>query len=368
MRPFTVLHTIETSGLGGAENVLLNIASRVDRERYRPLALVPRKGLLQDALEANGIRTHVIASRRWWDLRLPTGIARLCRENAVDLIHSHLPDQNFYSCLGGRLAGSRTLATFHGPVEFRNARAPKERLKLGVVRSQATHVVAVCDVVRQLLRQFGFAENRLSRIYNGVDREKYAHASPAGLRAQFGWPASTRLVGMVANVRISKGYDHFVRAARRVLEVAPDVRFVAAGDIDPVLGEPILALVKELGLEDRVKFLGFRSDVPAVLRDLDVFVLSSTSEGFPLVLLEAMAAGKSVVATRCGGPEEIVRDGDNGFLVQPGDDDALARRMLDLLANSPAALRMREAARATVDGFTIEGMIREYEALYERLR
>jgi glycosyltransferase involved in cell wall biosynthesis len=227
--------------------------------------------------------------------------------------------------------------------------------------------VAVCDVVRDALVGLGFPTARIARVYNGIDVAAFRAPPSAGIRAQFGWPDDTKVVGMVANVRVTKGYEYFVRAARQVLDADPSVRFVSAGDVDPVLGEPVLRLVRELQLEGAVRFLGQRSDVPALMRDLDVFVLPSTSEGFPLALLEAMAAGKAVVATRCGGPEELVQDGANGFLVPPADPGSLSDRIVRLLTDDVRARALGNKARETGQRFTVASMVANYQDVYQQV-
>src|SRR5260370_36662564 len=151
MRPHPILHSIETCGIGGGETVLLSLASRIDRGQYRSIAAVPEPGLLQDALEANGVRTHIVASEHWWDLRLPRGLSRLCRTEGVDLIHAHLPTQGFYGCLAGRLAGCRSVVTYHGPVGFRDVRSFRGSMKRRVVRSSAAVASRVCEGVRTAL-------------------------------------------------------------------------------------------------------------------------------------------------------------------------------------------------------------------------
>src|SRR5262249_17868053 len=122
------------------------------------------------------------------------------------------------------------------------------------------------------------------------------------------------------------------------------------------------------GLQDRFIFLGFRSDIPEILSELDVFVLSSVSEGLPLVALEAMAAAKPVIVTRSGGPQEIVEDGRTGLLIPPADSDALTEKICELFANPERAAALARTGRAKVESeFTLEGMICDYERLYERL-
>jgi glycosyltransferase involved in cell wall biosynthesis len=171
---------------------------------------------------------------------------------------------------------------------------------------------------------------------------------------------------MIANIRKPKGYEFFVRAARRVADRMPEARFVAVGDIDKDLGPPLRALVDQLGLQDQFFFVGSRPDVPEVLSSLDLFVLSSLSEGLPLVTLEAMAAGKPVVVTNTGGTSEVVQDSVTGFLVPPGDANALAARMCQLLENPVKAADMGAHARERVESqFTIPQMVQRYEQLYE---
>jgi len=363
--PTTILHTIETSGIGGAESVLLQIAARLNRGRFRSVAAVPERGALQQALEERGVATHIVQSRRWWDVRLPLGLARVCRQERVDLVHAHLPEYAFSGCLAGALVRRPVIATYHGQLDFWRANTWRGRAKLGVVRRSAAAAVGVCDDVRSTLLARKFPPERVRRIYNGVDVAAARASATARLRAQFGWPADTPLVGTVANIRITKGYEYFVRAARLVVDANPTVRFVAAGDVDPDLGPPIRALVTALGLDHHVKLLGFRPDVHGVLRDLDVFMMASTSEGFPLVLLEAMATGKAVVATRCGGTEELVWDGINGRLVPVRDPAALANAVLALLEDKRLAAQLSAAAAEDAAGFSVDHMVTEYEDLYD---
>jgi glycosyltransferase involved in cell wall biosynthesis len=363
--PKTVLHTIETSGLGGAETILIEVAAGVDRERFRSIAAIPSGGALKTALERRGVPTHVVSSDHWWDLKLPLGLASLCRREHVDLVHSHLPDQNFASCLAGALIRRPVIATYHGQLDFWRAKTWRGALKQGVVRRAAAATVGVCESVQSTLLDMQFPKERVRRIYNGIDVSASHRATSARLREAFNWPAETPLIGTIANVRVTKGHEYFVRAARAVVDAFPAARFVAAGDVDATLGPPLMQLVTELGLDEHVKYLGHRSDVHAVLHDLDVFVLASTSEGFPLVLLEAMAASKPVVATRCGGPEEIIWDGVNGRLVPVRDPAALAEAILGILRDPALAQTLRRAGAADAADFSREGMLREYEELYE---
>ncbi len=364
MKRRTIFHTIETGGPGGAETILLHLASRLDPARFRSVVLAPEAGWLLDGLRQNQVTTHLIAMRGRLDRTL-RAMARLVRAENADLIHSHLPDQNFHSCLVGRMTDRPVVTTYHGALDVSGARAT---LKTRVVRRFASATVAVSQSLMASLRSAGFGAERVFCIHNGVDTEHFAVAPSGRLRTELGCANGARLVGMVANLRRDKGYEFFVRSARLVADRVPQCHFVAVGEGDQESRARLEALVRELGLGGRFSFAGFRPNIPEVLAELDVFVLSSTSEGFSLATVEAMAAGRPVVVTRSGGPQEIVEDGRSGFLVPPADPENMAARVCDLLANPSLAEELGGNARRSVEQrFSLARMLAEYENLYQRL-
>lgn len=236
-----------------------------------------------------------------------------------------------------------------------------------LVRRAATAVVVVSDYLKRVLADAGFPTEKMVRIYNGVDLDRFARRAEGRLRAELGFPDNVKLIGMVANLRQSKGYEYLVQAARQVTDCIPEARFVAVGEREERIAKQLACLLRQLGLEDRFVFLGFRADVPEILSDLDVFVLSSTSEGLSIATIEAMAAGKPVVVTRSGGPQEVVEDRRTGLLVPPADPQALASRICELLQNPGLAATLSRNARAEAESkFSLTTMISEYASLYER--
>lgn len=361
----TILHTSETGGPGGAETVLLSLAAGCDPAQYRSLALVPKDATggdwLAQALRERGIEP-ILADAELWP---PRQIARLVREHQVDLIHAHLPDQNFYACVAGALTGCPVVATYHGAIA---ATSWRMRMKLWTVRRRARAVVAVSQYLRRELEQQGFPAHKLFHIYNGVETALFRPAAKGRLRAELGWNGSTTLIGTVANLRDSKDYEGFVRAARLVADRFPQARFVAAGHIDAAIGARVRKTLAELAMEDRFLLLGFRPDVPAVLADLDVFVLPSSSEGLSIATIEAMAAGVPVVATRSGGPQEIVEDGRTGLLVEASNPQALAAGVGEMLSDRARAAALASAGRSAVEErFSLRAMIEQYRAVYRRV-
>ncbi len=367
-KPLNILHTIETGGPGGAETLLVEIASHLNPAKFRSLALVPGNSWVQRQLSARGIQSFPLESRRWYNPRPLMQMLGVIRSERVDLIHSHLPAQNFYGSVAGRLSGKKSVTTYHGPVELQQSVGIRGRIQLQTARKASSFSTVVSDQMGNELRKAGFRSNRIIRVYNGVNVDLYRHAARGPLRQLIGANEVDPIVGIVANIREPKGYEHFVRAAKLVVDRVPNAHFVSIGDKHPVLFSELERLVSDLGLQNRITFLGFRADVPQLLPDFTVFVLSSLSEGFPFAAIEAMAAAKPSVMTRCGGPEEVAEDGVTGFLVPVADPQRMADRIVELISSPGRAQGMGNAARAKVlRDFTVEGMMQAYETLYQQL-
>jgi glycosyltransferase involved in cell wall biosynthesis len=186
------------------------------------------------------------------------------------------------------------------------------------------------------------------------------------LKAELGLGDEAVLLGAVGNVRPSKRYDVLLEAFRIVRERWPQAHLAVVGQARGELFESTLELRSSLGLEEAVHFLGFREDVARAFQGLDLFVLSSSDEGFSLSTVQAMATGLPIVATRCGGPEEILQDGVEGLLVEKNQPRELAEGILRILAMPDRGRSLGVAARErAVSGFSVDAMVGGYEALYE---
>ncbi len=344
--------------------MFLDLASHLDSRRFRSLALLAEEGWLSRKLQERGVQTFLVTTpglSHPWPL---AAMARLIRREGVSLIHAHLPDQNFYACLAGCLTGRPTVVTYHGEVERSRA---AQRLKLWFVARCAAAAVGVSRYIAGSLCDAAFPPDRVLCIYNGIELDRFQRCAPGRVRAELGCSPTTRLVGMIANQRQGKGYDYFVQAARLIANQVPECRFLAVGEMDSTSSAQLSALVRQLSLQDQFSFLGFREDVPEIVNDLDVFVLSSVSEGFSLVSIEAMAASKPVVVARSGGPEEIVEHGSTGFLVPPADVQGLASTVCHALQQPEQMKAIGLRARQSVERrFSLPRMVQEYEELYQR--
>jgi glycosyltransferase involved in cell wall biosynthesis len=364
----TVMHTVDTWGPGGAETVCVELAAGLDPSRFRSVASAIREGWVNDALRARGIDTSMTRTGRGpIDVAYLWRIAALARRKRADLIQSHLLTANLYCALASRMLGIPSVATFHGMVDVK-ANDRLGALKLRLITANVARLVFVSEALRQhFIRAHRVDDRRTVVVPNGIDPAIFRAAPHRALRAELGFADDIIIVGAAGNIRPAKGYDDLIRVAAKLRESCPRLRFVVAGEPGEPLYTSLLELRRQLGVEDRVTFLGFRGDIAAFHNGIDLYVSTSTSEGFSLTTIQAMATALAVVATRSGGPEEIVTDGVDGILVPVGDPDAMARVLAELTAHPERQRALGQAGRETVlRRFTLARMISSYEDLYER--
>jgi glycosyltransferase involved in cell wall biosynthesis len=247
-------------------------------------------------------------------------------------------------------------------------RINSDNLKYFLTGRLSTKIVVVSEYLKKdLIRIARFPPRKLKTIYNGVDWKRYNLPSDSMTkRKELNINPEEKVVGMVANLRPAKGYEYFIRAAAIIAKNIPKVKFLIIGEEEDKLKKRITKEINAFGLSDKVILLGFREDVPELLRILDVFALSSVSEGLSIATIEAMAAGVPVVVTKSGGPQEVVVEGKTGFLVPPKDEKSLAEKALLLLKSARLATSMGKDAQARVRlKFSIDTMIRNYQRVYQ---
>jgi glycosyltransferase involved in cell wall biosynthesis len=359
----TVLHLSSSSGPGGAETVVSSLASGLDSTRFRSVVCLFRDGWLRERCERLGLETHIIRIQGMLDLGWLRGFRQLLRERGVGLIHAHEFGANTYGTLAGRLAGVPVVATVHGRHYF--AESGRRRAAYRLVSRAAVMVAVSEDVKRYVVEATGASPDRVRVVLNGIGPVAPSAAEAGlGLRAELGIGPDERVVTSVGSLYPVKGHRYLLEAVPRILASCPSTTFLIAGRGD--CETALKAQARTLGIEARVRFLGLRGDVPALLAISDVFVQPSLSEGLSIAILEAMAAGSPVVTTRVGGNPELVADGDTGVLVAPADPGALAGAVGALLADPAEARRLGDNGRRHVRGrFGVEAMVRQYEAIYE---
>jgi glycosyltransferase involved in cell wall biosynthesis len=359
----TVLHMSSSSGPGGAETLLASVASGLDASRYRSIVCLFRDGWLREHCEKLGLETHIIPMRGMMDFGWFRRFGRLVRERRVGLIHAHEFGANTYGALVGALARIPVVTTVHGRGYYGDRL--RRRLAYRLVSRAAAMVAVSEDVKRFIVERTGTSPARVRVIYNGVGAATpMSPHEKARVRADLGIREGESVVIVVGSLYDVKGHRYLLEAVPKILTACPSTVFliVGRGHLEMTLREQ----AKALQIDDRIRFLGFRRDVPALLSIADVFALPSLSEGLSIAILEAMAAAKPVVTTAVGGNPELVLDGETGLLVERADPQALARALTKVLTGPSEARRFgANGQRRVTSRFTTAAMIDAYEALYE---
>ena len=359
-----VLHVIDTSGLGGAERVFIDLVSGLDRDRFESIVAVPGADWLRDRLVEHGLDPIRIGSARGFDVGMMVQLRRIARAHRADVVHTHLLTTSVYASLALGLWGKPVVATFHGLDDI-PASDPLAGVKCRILNRGVRLMVFVSAALRRgLLARTVLRDERSTVVYNGIDATRFHPGRDQSARRELGATGEEFLVGAVGNYSPAKGYDVLVHAAAHLLRTDPGYRFVVVGRA-PGGAHEIHALMERLGVGDRVRFTGPRDDVPRMLRALAAFVLPSHTEGFSLSTVEAMASGLAVVATRSGGPEEILTDCVTGLLVDTNAPEQLAAALARLRQDGAlrAALASR-AAETAAQRFSVGAMVAAYERIY----
>jgi glycosyltransferase involved in cell wall biosynthesis len=359
-RPVRVLLAINTLARGGAERQLVELATGLDRERFSVSVLcVVASGPLADELTSAGIPVAIFDSRR------PLELLRLIayvRRQAPDIVHSFLFGSNIVATLAATLARTPVVITSRRSLGFFKDGRPHYDLLQGIANRYTDVVIANSEAVREdTLRRERLRAEKVRVIYNGVALDAPAVNRGRSRAAVLGDEDRGPLVLVVANLIPYKGLDYFVDAWRDVLRAVPEARAVIVGE-GPARAE-LEKRAADLG--GSLRFIGSRDDVPELLQAADLVVQSSLYEGFPNAVLEAMAAGRPVVATAVGGTVEAVQPERTGILVPPRDGAALAAAIERVLAQPDLARSHGVAGRQRVEAeFSVARMVGRYADLY----
>lgn len=367
-RPIRVLWLIKGLGPGGAERLLSLSARRRDRDALScgVAYLLPHKVALVGEIEAEGVATICLGSRRWWDPRWMLRLRRLIGQGSTDVVHAHSP----LVAVGARL----TLRT------LRLRRRPRMVTTDHNVWQSHVRMIRWADALTCSLDDAHLAvssavqesmparlRGRAEVVLHGVDID--AVRAQAGerheVRRSLGLGERDVVIGTVANLRANKDYPNLLAAARLVVDQDPAVRFVAVGQ--GPLEDELRAQHRRLGLGDRFFLLGYREDAVRVMSACDVFCLASRHEGLPVALMEALVLGLPVVATDVGGVREVVSHGGEAVLVPPARPDLLAAALVALAGDPDRRAAMAAKALERGRAWSAERAVRRTEDVYREV-
>jgi L-malate glycosyltransferase len=363
----TVLHLLNGLEVGGKERVALQLAQRAAREGFAARFVLfdtPFRSVEQD-FDPGPIPVQFLPRGRGVDLRFAAALAQLLRELRLDVVHAHNDSAIFYACVAARLVGRRqpgVCATFH----VRPGHATRGgRLMTRLASRRAGRVTAVSAELAEFVVRAGWA-GRCETLWNGVDLEEFSpRGAGGGWRERLGIPPGVLLIAHIGRADPIKRQADLVLAARELAGRGVDFALVLVGR-----GFPGDELQSVAAADGRVRLVPRVVDVAAFLREVDVFVLCSSHEAAPRVLLEAMACGRAIVATRVGGIVDMLRSagGDScGVLVEPGRPAELAAALLQLAGDPQARAELGRRARARAADFSADEEWHAYRRIYEAL-
>jgi glycosyltransferase involved in cell wall biosynthesis len=363
-----VLHVLANLGAGGAERMAVHIVQGLNRRRFEP-AVVAYSGRygsdLEQQLDQAGVKTWFLGKGPGFDARTYYRLYRVFKEFQPDIVHTHVHVMRYAFPSLVYFKPRLMIHTVNNIAECEIE--PRARwLQRLAYRSGVIPVAVAREVATSLKRVYGIGNSLV--VWNCIPTDLYASPqTPRDVwRAKHGFSKEDVLFVCVARFAPQKNHDLLLSAFAKGPASNPRAHLVLAGQ--GVLRAPLQVRVNQLGLTSRVHFLGLRTDIPDVLGAADIFVLSSDYEGNPLSVIEAMAAGLPIASTAAGGVPELLQNGKEGFIVQPGHSEQLSEAMVTLLADSDLRRKMGAAAAARAKGkFDVSAMVRAYEELYEEI-
>jgi len=388
----SVAYIEQDSGIGGAEMNLLYLAEQMDRKRFRPVVIVPFEGPLTSRLKELAVPYQVIRRPKFastsnyifgkkifnpfavlYDVFvfLPAAMRmrNFLKKEKIDIVHTNSMIAHIYGAVAAKLAAIPCIWHMQDIIDPKLAFGIVRRLLVCLGGILPEKIVVVSKAVGSMFD--GKSAAKVEVIYNGTDCKKFSQeANGRGVRRELGISDEELVVGMVGRLKPWKGQSWLLKAAAKILQKCGNVKFLLVGDTtfsEKSYRAELEGLTRVLGLEGRVIFTGFRTDIPQLTAAMDICVLPSVlPDPCPLVLFDYMASSKPVVASGIGGIPEIVEHGKDGLLVEPGRDEELADTIIALLGDADLRGKIASAAREKmVKRFSVEAFVKHFEKLYQ---
>ncbi|BDF71921.1 glycosyl transferase [Oscillospiraceae bacterium] len=360
-----VLYLLNYAGKAGTERYVETLVKYLNGEKIQAYFAYNEGGLLVERMQEAGVSVRQIAMRRRFDLKAAKVLAALCTEWDIDVVHCHYLREHYTALLAKRFNKKiRVVYTNH----FVMANDAVTRISNRWMDKRQDQMIAVCNRGKEQLVANGWSGDRITVIFNAVDPAAWAgERASSTLRAELGLAQEDFVMLCASRFADDKGHKYLIDSVKRLTEISSvPFTLVLAGD-GPLL-EPAREQVKRLGLEERVKFIGFRKDIKNLYKGADLYVNSSRHEALSFLIIEAMAAGLPVIATDMGGNRDIVNDEAGcGALVEYDNPESMAQAMKRLMEDPELLARCRENALKTIrEKFEIHKLAQATFAVYQK--
>lgn len=363
-----ILHLFVSLPMGGAENLLLSTLRLLDPERFSSVVCcIGERGEIGEQILAMGVplvELHLL-KKGGFDRNIVTALVDLIRLEKIDLVHSHLYHANFYGRLAARKVGVPAIASIHNT--YTRTKLHRQLINWYLSRNTAAIITGSEEIRRDVIRYDHVPESMVELIPNSIDLSRSeSRLSKSQARENLGLPEDATVVGTVGRLEEQKGHRYLIEALALLRQKGIDAYLLLVGD-----GRERVALntqTQQLGLEDRVKFLGTRQDLGDLFRAMDLFVMPSLWEGMSLAMLSAMAAGLPVIATDVGGVRNVLGSGGYGFIAAAGDANRLADKIAYSLGHPEMANEKARRGKQKIEAtFSDHGMVNKLQEIYARI-
>ena len=372
-----LLYVFDNMEFGGGERVFAQIINRLSDKKYKIIVACLPTGTFIEKIKGSKAQIKSFDMRNRFNPGVILQLSSLIRKERVDIVHSQGARADFFARIAAKLAGApNVVSTVPMPVEGFDVNPIKKLIYMAFNRFSECFVdrfIVVSDALeKMMIEKHRIAPQRIVKIYNGIETDEYCIPDEEIVRRRSSFRTKANIgedvavIGVIGRLVWQKGFEYFIASIPEVLKEFKEAWFLVVGEGE--LEDDLKVKSKKLKLEDKIIFTGFLSDIKDVLASIDILVIPSLREGMPVVLLEAMAMKKPIVATNIEGIMEILENGVSGLLVPPRDTEALAEAVIDLLKHQDKANQMGMAARRVVEErFGVDTMVQQVRKVYEEL-
>lgn len=366
-----VLHLISGGDTGGAKTHIISLMRQLNKLIDAKVICFIEDTFYQEAIEA-GINIEVFQQKKRTDMSVINRLINEIGREGYDIIHCHGARANFIAMFLKPRIKKPMITTIHSDYKLDFKDNFYKRIVYTPINSIAlkgfNYYIAISDTFKKMLVDRGFKEEKIFTVYNGIDLESKIHyIGKEDFLNRYDIDGEDKIiVGIIARIDLVKDHETFIKAAYKVLKKRKDIIFLIAGTGNDE--KRIKSLVKEMGIENHVYFLGFVNDQYSFFNAIDINVLTSISESFPYVILEGSRLKKMTISTNVGGISRLIKDGYNGYLIDVGDSDALAEKLDYLMENKEMIKTMGENLFDSVEkNFSSRNMAEEHCKIYEKI-